>query len=305
MKKLLTCTVLLLAALCGTAQQDPMFSQYMFNPLMANPAYAGSRQAVSATLLHRSQWVGFDGAPTTSTLGIHAPINKRKIALGGLVINDRIGPVNTFGAFGVYAYKLQLGKGKLAFGLKGGMYNFAFDQSLINYQDQLDPLNQSGVISRTVPSFDFGMYYSTHKSYIGAAITHLTKEAFRLKVPELESRSVLRRHFTMTAGQAIPVNRNVVLRPSLYVRSLGAELVNADVNFSVLFNKKLWLGASYRSSKDLILLAEFNLSRRFRFGYSYDILLSQLRTQSAGTHEVFIGFDFDLSKNKFYSPRYF
>lgn len=305
MKTLLTTTLLILLTLAGVAQQDPLFSQYMFNPLIINPAYAGSRQAVSTTLLHRSQWVGFDGAPTTQSLGIHAPIKQKNVAVGGMVVNDRIGPVNTFGAFGIYAYKLQLGPGKLAFGLKGGIYNFAFDQSKINYEDQTDPHNQTGVISRTTPSFDFGMYYSTKKSYVGAALTHLTKEAFSLDIPELESQSVLRRHFTFTAGQAIPVNDNVVLRPSIYARTVGLEVSNLDINFSALFNKKLWLGASYRSTKDLILLAEVNITKSFRFGYSYDLILSQLRTATSGTHEVFIGYDFDLKRNKFYSPRYF
>lgn len=305
MKKLLLTIGFALATLLGLAQQDPLFSQYMFNPLIVNPAYAGSREAISSTLLHRSQWVGLDGAPTTQTLGVHAPLNRKKIALGGLVVNDRIGPVNTFGIFGIYAYKLPLTNGKLAFGLKGGLYNFAYNQSLINYQDQADPLSQTGTISRTTPSFDFGMYYSTNKSYVGLAITHLTKEAFRLDVPELESRSVLQRHYTLTAGKAIPISKMVVLRPSVFARTTGLDLLNADVNLSVLLNKKLWLGASYRSSKDLILLAEVNITKQFRFGYSYDLILSPLRNHSAGTHEVFLGFDIDLKRNKFYSPRYF
>jgi len=305
MKKILLILVVFFAGLEVLAQQDALFSQYMFNPLIVNPGYAGSREVLSTNIIHRSQWLGFEGAPSTQSVSIHAPLRKNKIAIGGLILNDRIGPVSTIGAFGVYNYKLKLLRGKLSLGLKGGMYHFRFDTNAIDYQDVDDPLN-NGILTSTIPSFDFGTYYYTKKFYAGLTLSHLARESINLKVNNLETQTFLRRHLTATVGKAIPTkNEKIVLRPSVFLRMVGTDIINVDANFSVLFNKRLWLGASVRSSKNLVLITEIYATKMLRIGYSYDITFSALRNYSAGSHELFIGLDTELLRKRANSVRYF
>jgi type IX secretion system PorP/SprF family membrane protein len=304
MKKLLVviCAVL---SLQGVAQQDAIYSQYMFNPFAVNPAYAGSRESMSAVLLHRSQWVGIEGAPTTQTLSLHSPLRNKKMALGLNITNDVVGPVKSLGAFGTYAYHLPFSTGKLSLALRGGVYNATLDRSMLDFENTADRFSNTGTVTALVPSFDFGAYYYTRRFYIGGAGTHLTQQSIGYEeVLNAGGGSAFRRHFMLGTGYAVPVNDNVVLKPSLLVKYVDGAPMNIDINFSALFKKVFWLGMSLRTAGDLVLITEFNVTDYLRIGYSYDIILNELGTYSTGSHEVFVGFDFALSKQKTVSPRF-
>ena len=158
MKKLTLIFLLFMAAMQGFAQQDPQYSLYMFNPLGVNPGYAGSRELLSGVLIHRSQWVGLDGAPETQALAINTPMKNKKMGLGLQIINDKIGPRTTQTLSASYAYRLKLGSGKLAFGLRGGIVNYSYDWNKIEYKDDEDAIPTTANESFMLPTFDFGMY---------------------------------------------------------------------------------------------------------------------------------------------------
>jgi type IX secretion system PorP/SprF family membrane protein len=216
-KKFIYLFLALLSFAEGNAQQDALYSQYMFNPFMINPAYAGSRNATSAVLLFREQWLGIDGAPSTQTFSIHSPFAKNKMALGLNISNDAIGPTRNTGGFLTYAYHLKMPKGKLSMGLRGGMYNSRLDQSLLNYQDQTDHFIGTSTTNALSPSFDFGLYYYTNKFYAGLSSTHLSQNKFIYEgVPE-GANFVLKRHYMLATGFAWEMSKNAVLKPSLLI----------------------------------------------------------------------------------------
>jgi len=299
----MTIVIYLLSASNCSAQQDALYSQYMYNQFSLNPAYAGSRQAVSAVLVYRNQWVGFNGAPVSETFSIHSPLNAKRVALGLNVINDQIGPTNNMGAFGTYAYHLPTGGGKLSMALRGGVYRYQMDVEKLNYKDKTDDKYENLPPGKFIPSFDFGMYYYTNTFYSGVSVTHLTGQKLGYS-DTTYVRTRLSRHFIAVVGKAFLINDNLVVKPSTMVRYTGGAPVNVDLNVNFLFNKVFWVGASYRTSNDLILIAEFNITHYLRAGYSYDLTLGRIQKYNSGSHEIFIGFDFDISKSKTISPRY-
>ncbi|MFH1321820.1 MAG: type IX secretion system membrane protein PorP/SprF [Bacteroidota bacterium] len=279
------------------AQQNALYSQYMFNPFSMNPAYAGSRQSVSAVLLYRNHWVGIDGAPVSETFSIHSPFKGKRVALGFNVINEKIGPRSNIGAFGTYAYHLHLNSGKLSMALRGGIYRIQVNEDILDFKDKNDIYNNTSITGKFIPSFDFGLYYYTKTFYAGAAVTHLSqKKIGSYDIEYLETQ--LYRHFIATVGKAFVINDNIVLKPSTMIRYLEGIPINMDINMSCLFKKVFWIGASYRTSKDLVLITEFNITDYFRAGYSYDISLNEMRKYNSGSHEIFIGIDFEISKKK-------
>jgi len=294
-------------AVPAMAQQDPQYNMYMFNPLSVNPAYAGSRDALSVALIHRSQWVGFSGAPTTQNLAIHTPFSGKNMAAGFQIMNDNIGPKNTLAISGIYAYKIRLFKGKLGFGLRASLYNYKFDWSKINYKDTREATYNLGRESYMMPSFDFGMYYSDNKNYIGVEAAHLSENKLGITDENINQTNTIEQnaHLTLTAGRAFVINRDFIFKPSLLVRGMANSPVLLDINASVFLKQTLWLGLSYRKRYGMAALVEYYVTKEFRVGYSYDYPFNTLNTGNGGSHEIFVGFDFDIFKSKLISPRYF
>ncbi len=304
MKKIKNILMLLLLSLATniTAQQDALYSQYMFNQFTINPAYAGSRNSLSSVLLYRSQWVGLDGAPNTMNFSIHSPFSGRNMALGMNFIIDEIGPSETASIMGTYAYHLKTSKGKISFGLRGGVISTSLKNDMLNFYDNNDVHNTGGVLQMVTPNFDFGVYYYTSGFYSGLSVNHLIGQTENFQ--NGQTQFDLDRHFTLATGGVVVFSDNLVFKPSLFVRYVSKMPINYDLNASILFNKTLWLGFSYRSSKNLVLITEYNISDFIRIGYSHDFDLSKLRRYNTGTHEVFIGCDLNIKKNKSLSPRY-
>tara|TARA_B100001109_G_C18864775_1_gene476428 strand:- start:10529 stop:11617 length:1089 start_codon:yes stop_codon:yes gene_type:complete len=290
------------------AQQDPQFNQYFFNPLGINPAYAGSRGMLSAVAIHRTQWVGFEGAPSSQAFAIHAPTKDKKMGLGFQLMNDVIGPKTTTAISGVYAYKVRINRGRLGFGLRASLYNYTFRWDEIEYRDN----SNYGSIERgrenyLTPSFDFGMYYSDRKNYIGFELTHLNEGKLGIEGDNVNIESTARQEAQaiITAGRAFRLNRYVIFKPSVLIKTANNRPAFIDVNASVLLKEKLWLGMSYRRGYGAVAILEYNINRSLRIGYSYDISLTELSRRNGGSHEIFIGYDLNVFRSPIVSPRYF
>ena len=290
--------ILLLCALFiisdAQAQQATLYSQYMFNPFTVNPAYAGSRQAFSAVMLYRNQWVGLKGAPQSQSISLHTPLKNKKVGLGFNVINDKIGPTNNLGIFGTYAYHLPLRDGKLSMALRAGTYRFQLDGNAIEYKD-VDKFSGASIGGGFIPSFDFGLYYYTKTLFGGLAITHIAGGQAKFD-GIAEASTQLTQHVLVNFGYAYIINKNLVFKPSALIKYTARAPVNIDINMSVLMKEIFWLGVSYRTSQDLVIIAEFNITDILRAGYSYDLGLNALNDFNNGSHELFIGADFNIGK---------
>lgn len=301
-------TLLSILSIQAMAQQDPQFNQYFFNPLGINPAYAGSRGMLSAVALHRSQWVGFDGAPTSQAFAVHTPSRNKKMGYGLQLSSDQIGPKNTVAISAVYAYKIRLGKGQLGFGLRSSLYNHQFNWDEINYKDQTAYGSiERGKESYLIPSFDFGLYYHDRIKYLGIELAHLNEGKLGLEADNIDLDFAAKQsaQAILTAGRAIRLNQELVLKPSVLVRLAENLPAFVDLNVSVLIREKLWLGASYRWGYGAVTIFEYNVNKALRIGYSYNMELNEMNRHHGGAHEIFVGYDFNLFKSQIVSPRYF
>ncbi len=292
------------------AQQDPQYSQYMFNQLAINPAYAGTKDALSTSMFLRTQWTGIgikDGAPTTETFTIHSPLRKRKIGVGFTVISDQIGPKKSIGALASYAYKIPIRKGKLSFGLRMGVYQYTYNWYLIDYKDKLDPLTTAQTQTKTIlPSADAGIYYYTSTMYAGFSATQLFKGHLSKDVPLYYGYNTeLERHLFFTVGKAWALSDKLVFNPSCMIKSVANAPGAVDVNFSFLLDQRVWAGFSARIGYGMVFYTQFNITEKFRLGYSYDWGFNKIGTYGGGSHEIMLGYDFNLRKSKMFSPRYF
>ena len=306
MKKLVL-ILFVLMSLGSFAQQDALFSQYMFNKLVLNPAYAGTRETISATIVGRRQWVGIDGGPETATFTVHGPLRNRKVGLGLYVYTDQLGPLVSYGIMTNYSYIIQVGqKGKLSFGLQAGIKHTDIDWNLVSMPDGNDLIQSSQVKKKLVPDVNFGLYYYTDIFYVGLSSKHLIEEDFIIvETPDKDVYATLLRHFYGMAGVAIPLGDRLVLKPSTLVKYVKNAPLQVDLNLNLLINKVLWVGVSYRTERTAVFLAELVVSQKLRIGYSYDVFLNELRQYNKGSHEIMLGYDFPLFKNRMLTPRYF
>lgn len=286
------------------AQQDPQYSQYMFNQLAINPAYAGSKECLSTAAFYRNQWAGVDGAPNTATVTIHSPIRKKAAALGFSIIADEVGPKRSVGALASYAYRIRLGKGKLSMGLRFGMYQYMFDWNKVAYKDQAD----AGKAPTTAlfPTADAGAYYYTTSMYAGISATHLFYgRSISANFNQSGINVQLAPHLFATAGKAWEISDNLIFNPSVMVKYVKNTPVTADLNFSFLFHKRIWAGLSLRSMYGVVVYAQYNVNDKFKIGYAYDIGLNTMGRAAGSTHELMISYDLKVGKSPFFSPRYF
>ena len=306
MKKLL---IVLLILISGKlfAQQDPLFSQYMFNKLAVNPGYAGSREALSGEVINRWQWVGINGAPVTLSASIHSPLRNPHLGVGLTYYNDHLGPTTYQGALASFAYRIIFPKGKLSFGIQAGMKYSGIDWNDPNLDPYSgsDPLLNAQVKNKVVPDANFGIYYYSENFYFGLSSKQLLQNQTAVVVVDGKNQfTKLLRHFYGIAGVAFPVSDNLVFRPSLLVKYVTHAPPQLDLNLSFLIGSSFWLGASYRTEKAVSLMTEIRVTPTVRIGYSYDIWLNELRAYNKGSHELRIGFDI-VRKSRMITPRYF
>ncbi len=305
MKKLLTVLIILMATSLY-AQQDPLFSQYMFNKLAVNPGYAGSREFLTADILYRNQWVNISGAPKTISASVHSPLNNPHLALGFSMYNDKIGPMSYSGALATFAYRIIFPEGKLSFGIQAGFKNNKIDRNELSSYDENDPFLVYQIRKKVVPDANFGVYYSTQRYYIGLSSRQLLQNE-TVVVTDTAGNSQFTRlltHFYGMAGIALPLSENVVFRPSILAKFVKNAPPQLDLNASFLFDKTFWLGISYRTEKAISLITEINVGQNMRIGYSYDIWLNELKVYNKGSHEIRLSYDLNVDK-RVRTPRYF
>ena len=309
MKKLVFILVLSCVSIISNAQQDPMFTHYAFNTLAINPAYAGTRDALTITGLHRSQWVTFKGAPITQTITGHTPVFNEKVGLGLSVLNDKIGPTNTTSFYLDFSYKIKINKkARLSFGLKGGLNLKKTDLTSLNTYEQNDPVFMEDIKSEFLPNFGFGMYYYSDKYYVGISIPKLLENDFKENsVSGSVDLASEKKHYFLIGGAVFPLSESVVLKPTTFVKITNGAPIEGDITANFIFYDRFWTGVMFRTGDAFGLLAGLNITEQLAVGYSFDwSLVNTTGKYNAGSHEIMIRYDFIFKEQKMIrSPRYF
>lgn len=310
LKKIAIGLVLTSASLTIHAQQAPMYTHYMYNTLSVNPGYAGSRDALTVTALHRSQWVDFKGAPLTQTLTLHAPLKNEHIGLGLSVLNDKIGPNNNTSVMADFAYIMRLSpKSKLALGLSAGANIWQANLSTLELDQQSDPVFQNNIQNHATPNFGVGAYYSRERFYAGISAPNLLQNNY--SVVPTEDGTILtgkeQRHFFLIAGTLLKLTDNLDFKPTTLIKVTPAAPIQADITASFVIMKKLLVGAMYRSGDAVGALVGFDITDQFHIGYSFDWSYGlQTSKYNKGSHEIVLRYDFLIfDKKQIHSPRNF
>ena len=284
----------------ANAQQQAMFSQYMYNGLAINPAYAGSQETASMTALMRQQWVGMEGAPSTQTFSAHMPIEKKRIGVGLMLLHDKIAVTDQTGVYGSYAYKIPMKKGQLALGIQAGFTHYNSTFSEVSLTDQTFA---TADISEFHPNFGFGAYYSTEKFYAGFSIPQLVQ--FKLDRENPDVNGLILRHYFVHTGYVFDLNQDFKLKPNVLIKMVNGASVELDLNANLYYKNLVGLGISWRTMDAFVVFFQVQITDRLQLGYAYDIATTAVRKVSYGSHEIFLNYRFSLSKLKIITPRYF
>ncbi len=305
-KKLILLLFTLTCCKAIIAQQDPQFTQYMYNTIAVNPGYAGSRGALTIGGLHRLQWVGIDGAPKTQTLYLHSPVFTEQLGLGLSVVNDKIGPINQTFIYGDLAYHLKLSETiKLGLGLKAGLNMFQPKISTLNTSTSNDPSFVNATLQRSIaPNLGTGVYLYSEKFYLGASIPRLMQN--KLNAASGSALNILeKRHIFLIGGLVQRLNDQFKLKPTLLTKITEGAPVSIDATLELLV-KDMWsVGIAHRFKESVSALFGINLNEQLKVGFAYDHTLSKLRKYNSGSFEIMLQYDFIMNKDKIKSPRYF
>lgn len=303
MKRVILAVLFLVFVQTLFAQQHSLYSQYIFNLYAINPAYAGSRDALSANLSYRAQWVGFEGAPKTQNFSVHSPLRKKNMAVGLQFQNDEIGARSATSISATYAYTLNLGAGKkINLGLQGGVINYTMDWNELTYDERNDPTAWSIDPNRWIPNFDFGAMYLTPRAYVGFSVVNLSEPSLS---DSDQSDARLRTHLNLVGGKIFNISPKLDLKPGFLVRhDLGAAM-QFDVSLSALLSNQFWFTATYRHNFGMVASAHVFITEKLHVGYAYDQTLNNMMTYQSGSHEIFVGYDMPIYKTPQIKPRFY
>ncbi len=288
MKKIYSILVLVIMGTGVTfAQQDPQFSQHMFAKLAFNPAFAGANGAYCGTLLYRNQWTGFGGEPKTMLFTADAEIDNFPLAVGLTVISDQLGFDKNLNIRAALAYRMDVGSGKLAFGTDFGLAQKSIDGSKFVFNDNLDPSIPTGNVSGGTFDLGLGVYYNSDKLFIGGSASHLT--AGEIKYADIKTK--LARHYYLQAGYNVDLTSSLILKPCVLMKTDAAS-TQVDINANLLISNRYWGGLSYRLQDAIVIMAGLEIIPNLKFGYSYDLTTSNIKSYSSGTHEVMLNYCF-------------
>lgn len=295
--------IILLQSKVIWSQQEAQFTQYMDNMQYYNPAYAGSRGMLNMVGLHRQQWFGMSNAPMTSSFSFNTPLIYKSLGVGVSVLNDVVGPVrsNWINADLSYSLKFKKNKAKLSFGVKAGINLLNYDLAALTKQDITDEELTGVYENRLDPNVGFGIYYYSEKWFVGAASPKILETNLSNGLIHFQNQ----RHYYLCAGGYATLSRMLKLRPSTMLKITEGAPMALEVSLAVIFYDKLWLGANYRLEESVGLLFQYQLSKQFKFGYSFDFSTSIIRKHNAGTHELMLSYDLNLRKATISNPRYF
>ncbi|MBI5217976.1 MAG: type IX secretion system membrane protein PorP/SprF [Bacteroidia bacterium] len=302
MKKYLLFAVLLVLAWQGKSQQLPLYSQYMMNGFLLNPAIAGSKEFIPVALTVRQQWVGIKDAPQTYALSGHAaPFINKHMGIGGYIYNDKFGPVSRTGLLACYAYHLKLdSKNKLAFGVSLSGFQYKIDETNLTLTNPNDDAVPHNVQSKFVPDANFGAYFYSDRYWAGLAVAQLFQ--WKVDIGQSVNANKMVRHYFITSGYKFDLNnyvKNFEIEPSLLVKATEMRSpLQLDINVKGYYKKNYWLGFSYRTQDAFITLLGVKY-KQYYFGYAFDYTLSNISNYvKGGSHEIMIGVNIGEGGNK-------
>ena len=309
MNRKLTITIILLwllaLATIVKAQQETQHSMYFFNPVLLNPAYAGSQEAIQVTGTVRDQWTGLKGAPKTQVLSVHSPLRTENLGLGLTVMNDQLGVTKNTGLYADIAYSIKVNKknNRLAFGVKLWMDFFRQDFSSLRVNDNTDALYTDGFnYKKNLFNVGAGVYYYGKRHYIGISTPRLVKNKINI---DASQSAIQENHYYAFGGIVVKINPAINMRPSFIVKYVNNAPLSIEGNLSFLFYDKIWIGAMYRHKAAAGLNMMYNINQNLRIGYAYDYQLTSLQKFSQGSHEIMLSYDLRSKAKGFKSPRYF
>ena len=309
MKKRLLIFIVTLVASSSYAQQDSQFTNYMYNTININPAYAGSRGVLSIFGLHRNQWVGLDGAPVTNTFSLNAPINNSNIGIGFSIVNDRIGPSDENNISVDVSYSIKTSeKYKLSFGIKGTANLLNVDLTKLNIYNPGDNLAQYNVDNKFSPNVGAGVYFHSDKTYFGFSVPNMLEtKHFDKDQTSFSAESVAseRMHYYFIAGHVIDLNTSIKFKPALLTKIVNGAPLQLDMSANFLINNKFTAGLAYRWDAAFSALAGFQISDSWFIGYGYDMEVTKLANYNSGSHEIFLRYELFKNYDKVVSPRFF
>jgi type IX secretion system PorP/SprF family membrane protein len=287
-------------------QLHSLSNQYIFNGLAINPAYAGADEAFSTTLMYRNQWTGFTGAPKTLTAALHSPLRGEKVGLGLLLVNDQIGVNSETSILGNYAYILEMGYGKLSFGVAMGVTFLNVEWDKLKAIDKEDLELNAEVINIANPNFSAGFYYFNRDFFLGFSLPFFLSYSYNGENnDQLELKNNISEYNVhLTSGYTIELNRNYEFLPSVLVKYHPGEAFQADVSGQITYKDKLSLGLTYRSIDAFAVLFQLQLTEQFRLGYSYDMGLKRTSRYYGGSHEIMLKYVFNIN-SRVVGPRRF
>lgn len=324
MKKLLILALLLSFSIRGKGQQDAQYSQYMFNGIYINPAYAGYKGELNLHGFYRNQWTGIKGSPKSMSLAVDAIANNRNVGLALQIATDKLGAQNSLSAYGNYSYRIRLNNNddsRLAFGLGLGVVQNGINGSLLDPIDGGDVNIATANYSSIVPDARTGVYYSNTRWYAGFSVDNLIAQYSVKAKDQPIYYPVQKPHYYLTAGALFPLNENIQFKPSFLLKDDRGGPTSLDVNAFILLGERVWLGAAYRTAlklydksylqrdletrNALVIATEIFAGPDFRIGYAYDYSMNKFSAYSGGSHEISIGFYIKSKSMRMLSPRYF
>jgi type IX secretion system PorP/SprF family membrane protein len=286
------------------AQQEPQYTQYMYNPSVINPAYTGSQGYASAFGLNRIQWVGIEGAPRTANISYQHPFQTKNIALGFNMVNDRIGPTNLNYINVDFAYTLLFKNNtRLAMGIKSGIELLSIDYTRLSIYNPEDPLFQNNLVNQLSPNFGAGIYYYSKEWYVGASVPMLMQTDFYDNTTISSAKR--RQNLYLMGGYVFNINPMLKFKPAFVSKIVAGAPLQIDLTANFLYNNRLTFGTAYRHSAAVSILVGVNATSQLFIGYGFDMETSQLIKYNGGSHEVFIKYDFRKNAQKIETPRFF
>jgi len=307
LKGAILATLMIMGTLLSKGQQDPMYTQYIFNLQTVNPAYVGYWQTIGVTAISRHQWVGINGHPTTQTFSFQTPLRSQNVGIGFNVVLDKVGLEKRLSVNFDYSYQILLSDiTSLRFGIKGGFTNYS--HNLTEYEqypdNQSDPLFQENIDNKFMPNVGVGLFLSSPKYFLSLSLPGLIENKYQSNANNYSTKSELR-HLFFAGGMMFDLSDNIKFKPTFMTKAVTGSPIQYDLSANFLLAEKFWIGGMYRSGDAIGAIAQWIINKKLRLGYAYDFTTTDLRNYHNGVHEIMISYEFVYAKRIIISPRYF